>query len=87
MWFHHSDTSHECLLPTLGEMGPARRENESVRLPTPVTASNGHILKSAVPQIAVNNLASAATNGRASAIERGRDGRSLERAEQHFAAV
>ena len=70
MWFHHNDTSHKCLLLTLGEIGPARKENAAVCLPTPVTASNGHILKSTVSQIAVNNLALAATNGRVNAVER-----------------
>ena len=69
MWFHHNDTSHECLLLALGEIGTARRENAAEYLPTPVTTSNGHISKSTVSQIAVNNLALAATNGRVNAVE------------------
>jgi hypothetical protein len=72
--------SHEHSLLLLGEMGPAQRENAPIRSPTPVTVSNEHILKSTVPQIAVDNLASAAMNGRINAIERERDRRSLERA-------
>jgi hypothetical protein len=83
VWFRHSDMSHERSLLLLGEMGPARKENAPIRSPIPVTVSNEHILKSTVPQIAVDNLASAAMNGRINAIERERDRRSPERAKQH----